>query len=391
MKITKIMAAAAIAAITMFSSCRKVEKLGPAALNLDQVEVSFEAVASSKTLTFTSTRDWTATVSVDAQDWLSVDPAEGNGSNDQQTITIQVLENTGYDRSATITVNLLSGAFSLDSKVITVTQSGQKEMTSHAGTKEDPYTPAEALAIINAGEHTANEVFIAGKISRIDTGDNAPGNSFGNANYWISEDGTSVGELKIYRGYGLGGAWMTTADYIKVGDEVIVAGVLELFGGNTPEVGQGSYIYSLNGTVKEKGADDGSESTEGAATKEGNVITFEASKCYHVESGAGAWTIASEGISLYVSSGILGNMKEYRIYKYNTLTITSTVGNIEKVEFTCTASGTNNYGPGNFTVTDGTYTHEDKTGTWIGNAASITFTASNAQVRATTIAITIAK
>lgn len=31
---------------------------------------------------------------------------------------------------------------------------------------------------------------------------------------------------------------MTTADYIKVGDEVIVAGVLELFGGNTPEVGQ---------------------------------------------------------------------------------------------------------------------------------------------------------
>lgn len=252
MKITKIMAAAAIAAITMFSSCRKVEKLGPAALNLDQVEVSFEAAASEKTVEFTSTRDWKTNVSSDAQDWLSVTPASGAGSNKPQTLTIQVLENTEYDRTATITIDLLSGIYALDTKVITITQSGPQGSNTHDGTKESPYTPAEALAIINAGEATANEVFIAGIISQIDTKD-PPGNTFGNATYWISEDGTTATQLMVYRGYGLGGEKMTTADYIKVGDEVLVAGVLILFQGNTPEVAQGSYIYSLNGTVKEKG------------------------------------------------------------------------------------------------------------------------------------------
>jgi hypothetical protein len=267
MKITKIMAAAAIATIALLSSCNKEEKLGPAALNLDQVEVSFEAAASEKTVEFTSTRDWKTTVSSDAQDWLSVTPASGAGSNEPQTLTIQVLENTEYDRTATITVELLSGIYALDTKVITITQSGPQGSNTHEGTKESPYTPAEALAIINAGEATANEVFIAGIISQIDTKD-PPGNTFGNATYWISEDGTTATQLMVYRGYGLGGEKMTTADYIKVGDEVIVAGVLILFKGNTPEVGQGSYIYSLNGTVKEKTGGGGGTDPEDQAGKE---------------------------------------------------------------------------------------------------------------------------
>lgn len=254
MKIAKIMVAAAIAAIAVLSSCKKEEKLGPASLKIDQAELTFEAAETSLPLTITATRDWNAVVSDGAQSWLTITPAEGKASSKEQEVSVKVMANTEFDRTGTITINLLSGSLALDSKVITVTQKGPAGSNAHEGTKESPYTVTEALEIINSGKATTDEVFVAGIISQIDTKD-APGNSYGNATYWISDDGTTATQLEVYRGLGLGGDKITTADYIKTGDNVIVAGVLVLFGGNTPEVAQGSYIYSLNGTVKEKGGD----------------------------------------------------------------------------------------------------------------------------------------
>jgi hypothetical protein len=79
----------------------------------------------------------------------------------------------------------------------------------------------------------------------------------------------------------------------------------------------------------------------------------------------------------------------YRIYKNQTLTITSTVGNIAKVEFTCTANNDEKYGPGCFTVDGGDYNYSGAVGTWTGNAATIKFTASTNQVRASQIVVTL--
>lgn len=102
-------------------------------------------------------------------------------------------------------------------------------------------------------------------------------------------------------------------------------------------------------------------------------------------------SVTSNGVTIASSNAVLGNGIEYRFYKNSTTTITSTVGNITNIEFTCTKSGTNNYGPGNFTVDTGTYTYSesDSVGTWTGSAASVTFTASKAQVRATQVVVTI--
>jgi hypothetical protein len=93
-----------------------------------------------------------------------------------------------------------------------------------------------------------------------------------------------------------------------------------------------------------------------------------------------------------VSSGILGtynNEMHYRIYKNQTLTLTSTAGNIVKVEFTCTANDDVKYGPGCFTVVGGEYTYSGPVGTWTGNASVITFTATSNQVRATQVVVTL--
>ena len=110
---------------------------------------------------------------------------------------------------------------------------------------------------------------------------------------------------------------------------------------------------------------------------------------------ATAYTVSKNGVTLDVTSGILGtwnNESHYRIYKNQTLTVTSTVGNIAKIEFTCTANGDEKYGPGCFTASTGEYGHDGAAvGTWTGDAATVTFTASTNQVRATQIVVTLAK
>ncbi|NPD90833.1 choice-of-anchor J domain-containing protein [Xylanibacter muris] len=95
-----------------------------------------------------------------------------------------------------------------------------------------------------------------------------------------------------------------------------------------------------------------------------------------------------DGISITVGEGILGNGKEYRCYKSQTMTVESALGNIMRIEVTCTANGTAKYGPGCFTVNGGSYSYSDKIGTWTGDAASVVFTASSNQVRMTKIEVT---
>ena len=107
---------------------------------------------------------------------------------------------------------------------------------------------------------------------------------------------------------------------------------------------------------------------------------------------ATAYSVTKDGVTMTVSSGILGtynNENHYRVYKNQTLTITSTVGNIVEVEFTCTANDDEKYGPGCFTVSTGDYAYSGAVGTWTGSAAEVVFTATTNQVRATEIVVKV--
>ena len=80
------------------------------------------------------------------------------------------------------------------------------------------------------------------------------------------------------------------------------------------------------------------------------VVTFDADadkgNASTDANNAAAYTITKGGVTVEVSSGILGtynNEMHYRIYKNQTLKITSTAGNITSVEFTCTANGDTKY------------------------------------------------
>ena len=126
------------------------------------------------------------------------------------------------------------------------------------------------------------------------------------------------------------------------------------------------------------------------------VVTFDADtdkgNAGTDSNNATAYTITKDGVTVTVSSGILGtynNEAHYRVYKNQTLTVTSTVGNITSVEFTCTANDDAKYGPGCFTWSTGDYSYSGAVGTWSGSASEVVFTASSNQVRTSQVVVTI--
>ena len=146
-----------------------------------------------------------------------------------------------------------------------------------SGTLSDPYNPAGAADAVknltwtsNDNYETTGEVYVKGKISRIaDKGTFTEGGTYGNASFYISEDGTQNGEFYCYRILYLGNKKFESGNTdIKVGDEVIVCGQLMNYRGNTPETVAGkAYLYSLNG--KTEGGGGG-----GGATDEVKTVTI---------------------------------------------------------------------------------------------------------------------
>lgn len=105
------------------------------------------------------------------------------------------------------------------------------------------------------------------------------------------------------------------------------------------------------------------------------------------ETVAGAVNQEVKGIKFEISNGIV-NVANIRVYQGQTLKLTSNIGLMTKVVFTCTASGDAKYGPGCFTGTNYT-AGEGETGTWelAAGASSLTLTASKKQVRITQMEI----
>ena len=120
------------------------------------------------------------------------------------------------------------------------------------------------------------------------------------------------------------------------------------------------------------------------------VVTFDATtdlgSCG--TGAAGPDQVTKDGVTISITNGMLGNTFQYRVYKGQTMTIASTVGNIKKVVLTCTAKGNAQYGPGCFeNPTVGSYTYEEEFGTWTGDAAEFSLTAASNQVRMTKVEV----
>ena len=110
------------------------------------------------------------------------------------------------------------------------------------GTAEDPFNVARALALVESGNHDSGvEVYVKGIISQV----NEVSTQYGNATYFISDDGKTDSQLEIYRGYYINGERFTDENQIQEGKKVVVAGKLTLYNGETIEFTTGSKIISI--------------------------------------------------------------------------------------------------------------------------------------------------
>lgn len=151
-------------------------------------------------------------------------------------------------------------------------EDGDGDNTSVAkgtGTLEDPYNAVAAnkyIATLAADTESDKDIYVKGKVVSISE---AYSSNFGNASFYISEDGTTKNRFYVYRALYLGNQkYKDGQTALKEGDEVVICGKVVNYKGNTPETVQSkAYLYSLNG----KTTADGSSTTTGVATGDGTL------------------------------------------------------------------------------------------------------------------------
>lgn len=242
--------------------------------------------------------------------------------------------------------------YSLNGKTAGGGDTPQPGEAKGSGTLDDPFNPVAAnnyASSLAADAKSDKDVYIKGKISSIKE---KFGTQYGNASFYISEDGKAENEFYVFRTLYLGNVKYTEGDNINVGDEVIICGKVMNYKGNTPETAANeSYIYSLN-----SGGGGGGETT-GNVTKtvDGNIVTLVVADTAEgdkitVDLSAQGWesgkavdpaTITlSDGTKITFAKGEGSNTpafyeatKGVRVYAKNTITISGKA--VAKVVMTC--------------------------------------------------------
>ena len=249
------------AAAAVFTGCRQEEvdldlpsiKIEGSGVTVDsetkKASFSADKDLTAITLSVTATRDWKAEIEWDADEvpWINVSPEEGFGTGRPQDVKVTILDNAGFNRAKQIKFNI-----NYDYKTLYITQSGEQG-EEIVGTLDNPFTVAgvnKYVKALGSDVQSPEPVYVKGIISQIaDAGTYTEGGTFGNATFYISDDGSQTNEFYCYRILYLGNQKFKSGQTdIKVGDEVIVCGKVVNYKGNTPETVQGSaFLYELNG------------------------------------------------------------------------------------------------------------------------------------------------
>lgn len=237
------------------------------------------------------------------------------------------------------------------------------------GTLDNPFNSVAAnqyAASLAAGETSDKVVYIKGKVVSIKE---QFGTQFGNATFYISDDGTSTDQFYVFRTLYLNNAKYTEGDLLSVGDDVVVCGKVTNYMGNTPETVQNeSYLYSW---TKNGGGSTGGDTPGGEVTE--NSITVTASS-FGLDNGTEVGTkTLSDGTVLSFDGGGNSNSPKYyntgtniRMYPKNSVKITAKK-KIASVIFNCDEyNGTIYNASGDVAAVPGTVKTDGKTITTSG-------------------------
>lgn len=124
---------------------------------------------------------------------------------------------------------------------------GENTDPNQKGSESNPYTVAEAIALIKAGTAPSTAVCVKGKITAV-TFFNA---TYSSLSYNIADEGSSE-VIEVYSGKGKDGANFSSKDDLKVGQTVVVKGIVKAFTKNdgtiVNEIDKNSTIISIENT-----------------------------------------------------------------------------------------------------------------------------------------------
>ena len=124
-----------------------------------------------------------------------------------------------------------------------------------SGTAEDPFNVIAAINYVKnlTGSTSTEEIYIKGKVVSITEN---YGTQYGNATFYISDDGTSTNMFRLYRAWYLNNEKYSspTDPLLSKGDDVVVCGRVR-GGAISSSIEKGAYLYSLTkGDVSELGS-----------------------------------------------------------------------------------------------------------------------------------------
>ena len=264
MKAKYIILSALAAASALIFGCTPESLTGSdlSSLKVDKSYVQIDTLGGSSTIKVTATEDWELFVKTSYE--YSVTDTAGKkktytvdtlitpgttcsprGITAEVTSWITATPVTGASGETVVTISAEASDSYRTQDVRIVGKSGTQVITVAQG--EDvtkTYKASEAIALIQAGKQSGSPVIVKGIVCKIDE----ISVSYGNATYYISDDGTFSGTynedgsgdgnwLEVYRGYWLNGEKFTKGDEIAIGDEVTIKAVLISYKG-IPETNQ---------------------------------------------------------------------------------------------------------------------------------------------------------
>ena len=211
---------------------------------LNKTELDFGKVdfGTTKDMTFTITpANLTSALTLTCNNNLyEVSPTSiASDVTAETTITVTAKPTALSDNmDATITI---SGGGLAANKTITLATTVTDPDANDGSSVAKAYTVAEANAATPASG-TSDNVYIKGIVSAFhNTSIMGDGTSY---RYYISDDGSTTGQLLVYKGKGLNNVAFSNANDLQLGDQIVIYGQLTMFS-NAPEVAQNNYIVSL--------------------------------------------------------------------------------------------------------------------------------------------------
>ena len=121
---------------------------------------------------------------------------------------------------------------------------GENTDPNQKGSESNPYTVAEAIALIKAGTAPSTAVCVKGKITAVTFFNE----TYSSLSYNIADEGSSE-VIEVYSGKGKDGANFSSKDDLKVGQTVVVKGIVKAFTKNdgtiVNEIDKNSTIISI--------------------------------------------------------------------------------------------------------------------------------------------------